>query len=154
LSPEDDLIDGFFFHDLPGHGSIVFEDFPKHGCITRVGEPLRASVYDKGEEGAKKGKAESFGGLLESLGEVAQEGEDLLWGKGFGLPVTKLGRELGEKMNVIAERVFFSSSSCGIQEKIFRLGILSWQTSFLSVYECVKGIPLDSYYVFFYTKSC
>jgi hypothetical protein len=117
LSPEDDLIDGFFFHDLPGHGSIVFEDFPKHGCITRIGEPLRASVYDEGKESTKKGKAESFGGLLESLGEVAQEGEDLLWGKGFGLPVTKLGRKLGEKVKVIPERVFFSSSSCGIQEK-------------------------------------
>ena len=70
LSPEDDLIDGFFFHDLPGHGSIVFEDFPKHGCITRIGEPLRASVYDEGEEGPKKGKAESFGGLFEPLGQV------------------------------------------------------------------------------------
>jgi hypothetical protein len=70
LSPEDDLIDGFFFHDLPGHGSIVFEDFPKHGCITRIGEPLRASVYDEGEEGPKKGKAESFGGLFEPLGQM------------------------------------------------------------------------------------
>jgi len=69
--------------------------------------------------------------LLESLSEVTQEGEDLLWGKGFGLPVTKLGREFGEKMKVIPERVFFSSSSCGIQEKTFQLGILSWQTSFL-----------------------
>jgi hypothetical protein len=48
---------------------------------------------------------------------VAQEGEDLLWGKGFGLPVTKLGRKHGEKMKVIPESVFFSSSSCGIQEK-------------------------------------
>jgi len=55
--------------------------------------------------------------LLKSLGEVTQEGEDLLWCKGFGLPVTKLSRKLGEKMGVIPERVFFSSSSCGIQEK-------------------------------------
>jgi hypothetical protein len=31
LSPEDDLIDGFFFHDLPGHGSLVFDDERKKG---------------------------------------------------------------------------------------------------------------------------
>jgi hypothetical protein len=70
LSSEDDLIDGFLFHDLPGDRPIVFEDLSKHGCITRIGEPLRASVYDEGKESTKKGKAESFGGLLESLGQV------------------------------------------------------------------------------------
>jgi hypothetical protein len=37
---------------------------------------------------------------------MAQEGEDLLWGKGFGRPVTKLGRKLGEKMKVIPKLVF------------------------------------------------
>jgi len=42
-----------------------------------------------------------------------------------------LRRELGEKVEVIPERVFFSSSSCGNQEKTLRLEILSWQTSFL-----------------------
>ena len=78
LSPKDNLIDGFLFHDLPGDRPIVFEDLSKHGYITRIGEPLRARVYDEGEEGAKKGKTESFGGLLETLGKVAQEGEDLL----------------------------------------------------------------------------
>jgi len=77
-SPKDDLIDGFFFHDFPGHRSVVLEDLPKHWCITGIWEPLRARVYDKGEEGTKKGKAESLGGLLESFSEVAQEGEDLL----------------------------------------------------------------------------
>jgi hypothetical protein len=91
LRPEDDLIDGFFFHDFPGHGPIVFEDLSKHGCITRIGEPLRARVNDEGEEGTKKGKAESLGGLLEALGQVTQEREDLLRGKGFCLSVTKLG---------------------------------------------------------------
>jgi len=116
-SPKDDLIDGFFFHDLPGHRPVVLEDLSKHGCITRIGEPLRARVYDEGKEGTKKGKAESLGGLLESLSEVAQEGEDLLRGKGFRLPVTKLGRKLGEKVEVIPERVFFSNSSCGNLEK-------------------------------------
>jgi hypothetical protein len=70
LSPEDDLIDGLFFHELPEDRPLVFEDFPKHGCITAICEPLRARVYDEGEEGTKKGKAESFGGLLESLGRV------------------------------------------------------------------------------------
>jgi len=70
-------------------------------------------------------------GLFESLSEVAQEGEDLLRGKGFRFPVTKLGRKLGEKVDVIPERVFFSNSSCGNQEKTLWLGILSWQTSFL-----------------------
>lgn len=130
LSSEDDLIDGFLFHDLPGDRPIVFEDLSKHGCITGIGESLRARVYDEGEEGTKKGKTESFGGLLETLGKVTQEGQHLLWGKGFGLPVTKLGRKLGEKVKVIPERVFFSSSSCGNQQKTLRLGILSWQTSF------------------------
>ena len=70
LSSEDDLIDGFLFHDLPGDRPIVFEDLSKHGCVTRIGEPLRARVYDEGEEGPKKGKAESFGGLFEPLGQV------------------------------------------------------------------------------------
>ena len=107
------------------------EDLSKHGHITGIGEPLRARVYDEGEEGTKKGKTESFGGLLETLGKVTQEGQNLLWGKGFGRPVTKLGRKLGEKVEVISERVFFSSSSCGNQEKTLRLGILSWQISFL-----------------------
>jgi len=60
---------------------VVFEDLPKHRGITGICEPLRARVYDKGEEGTKKGKAESLGGLLESLSEVAQEGEDLLRGQ-------------------------------------------------------------------------
>jgi len=78
LCPKDDLIDGFFLHDFPGYGSVVLEDLPKHWGITGIGEPLITCVYDKGEEGTKKGKAESFGGLLESLSEVAQEGENLL----------------------------------------------------------------------------
>jgi hypothetical protein len=129
-SPEYDLIDGFFFHDLPGDESVVFEDLSKHGGITRICEPLCARVYDEGEESTKKGKAESFGGLLESLSEVTQEGKDLLWGKGFGLPLTKLGGKLGEQMEVVPERVFFSNSSCGNLEKTLRLVILSWQTSF------------------------
>jgi len=60
---------------------VVFEDLPKHRGITGICEPLRARVYDKGEEGTKKGKAESLGGLFESLSEVAQEGEDLLRGQ-------------------------------------------------------------------------
>jgi len=130
LCPEDDLVDGFFLHDLPGHGSVVLENLPKHRCITGIWKPLGARVYDEGEKCAKKGKAESLGGLFESLSEVAQEGEDLLRGKGFCLPVTKLGRKLGEKMEVIPERVFFSNSSCGNQEKTLWLVILSWQTSF------------------------
>jgi len=130
-SPEDDLIDGFFLHYLPGHGSVVLEDLSKHRGITGICEPLGTRVYDEGEEGTKKGKAESLGGLFESLSEVAQEGEDLLRGKGFRFPVTKLGRKLGEKVDVIPERVFFSNSSCGNQEKTLWLGILSWQTSFL-----------------------
>jgi len=117
LSPEDDLIDGFFFHDLPGHGSVVLEDLSKHRCITGISEPLGACVYDEGEEGTKKGKAESLGGLLEPLSEVAQEGEDLLRGQGFCLPVTKLGSKLGEKVVVIPERVFFWNSFCGNLEK-------------------------------------
>ena len=103
----------------------------KHWGITGIWEPLRARVYDEGEKCAKKGKAESLGGLFESLSEVAQEGEDLLRGKGFRFPVTKLGRKLGEKVDVIPERVFFSNSSYGNQEKTLWLGILSWQTSFL-----------------------
>jgi hypothetical protein len=107
LCSEDDLIDSFFFHDFPGHGPVVFEDLPKHWGITGICEPLHARVYDEGEEGTKKGKTESLGGLFESLSEVAQEGEDLLRGKGFCLPVTKLGRKLGEKVEVIPERVFF-----------------------------------------------
>ncbi|HSB03579.1 MAG TPA: hypothetical protein VLK23_00200, partial [Thermodesulfobacteriota bacterium] len=78
LNPEDDLIDGFLFHDFPGDGSVVLEDLSEHRCITWIYEPLRARVYDEGEKGTKKGKAESFGGLLESLSEVTQEGEDLL----------------------------------------------------------------------------
>ena len=73
-SPKDDLIDGFLFHDLPGDRPIVFEDLSKHGCITGICEPLGTRVYDESEEGTKKGKAESFGGLLESLSEVSQEG--------------------------------------------------------------------------------
>jgi hypothetical protein len=125
LSPKDDLIDGFLFHDLPGDRPILFEDLSKHGGITRIGEPLGTRVYDEGEEATKKGKAESFGGLLESLSEVTQEGQDLLWGKGFCLPVTKQGRKLGEKVDVIPERVFFSNSSCGSQEKTLWLVILS-----------------------------
>jgi len=130
LSPKDDLIDSFFFHDFPGHGPVVFEDLPKHRCITGICEPLGACVYDEGEEGTKKGEAESLGGLLQALSEVTQEREDLLRGEGFCLSVTKLGGKLGKKVDVIPERVFFSSSSCGIQEKTLRLGILSWQTSF------------------------
>ena len=116
-SPKDDLIDGFFFHDLPGDGSVVLENLPEHRCITGIWEPLGTSVYDEGEEGTKKGKAESLGGLLEPLSEVAQEGEDLLRGQGFCLPVTKLGSKLGEKVVVIPERVFFWNSSCGNLEK-------------------------------------
>jgi hypothetical protein len=56
---------------------------------------------------------------------MAQEGEDLLRGKGFRFPITKLGRKLGEKVEVIPERVFFSNSSCGNLEKTWWLGILS-----------------------------
>jgi hypothetical protein len=123
--PKDDLIDGFLFHDLPGHGSVVFEDLPKHRGITGICESLHGGVYDEGEKGTKKGKAESLGGLLKSLGQVPQEGQDLLRGKGLYLPVTELGRKLGEKMEVIPERVFFSSSSCGNQEKTLWLGTLS-----------------------------
>jgi hypothetical protein len=77
-SPKDDLIHSFFFHDFPGDGSVVFEDLPKHWCITGIWESLIACVYDEGEKRAKKRKSESFGGLLESFSEVAQEGEDLL----------------------------------------------------------------------------
>jgi hypothetical protein len=39
--------------------------------------------YDEGEKSAKKRKSESLGGLLGSLGQVTQEGKDLLRGKGF-----------------------------------------------------------------------
>jgi len=78
LSPKDDLIDGLLFHDLPGHWSVVLENLSKHRCITGIWEPLTACVYDEGKEGTREGKAESLGGLLESLSEVAQEGEDLL----------------------------------------------------------------------------
>ena len=150
LCSEDDLIDGFFFHDLPGHGSVVFEDLPKHWGITRIGEPLGACVYDEGKERAKKRKAESLCGLLETLGKVAQEGEDLLWGEQFCLPVTELGGKLGEKVQVVPERIFFSSSSCGSQEKILRLGILSWQTSFFVwVLKSDKALLRLSYYALF-----
>ena len=79
-SPKDDLIDGFFFHDLPGDWSVVLENLPEHRCITGIWEPLGACVYDEGKERAKKRKAESLCGLLETLGKVAQEGEDLLRG--------------------------------------------------------------------------
>jgi len=125
LCPKDDLIDGFFFHDFPGDGSVVFEDLPKHRGITGICEPLHAGVYDEGEECTKKGKAESLGGLLKSLGQVPQEGQNLLWGEGFCLPVTKLDRKLGEQVEIIPERVFFSNSSCGNLEKTWWLGILS-----------------------------
>jgi hypothetical protein len=73
LCPKDGLVYGFPFHDLPRYGPVVFEDLPKHWGITGICEPLRARVYDKGEEGAKKGKAESLGGLLESLGQVTKK---------------------------------------------------------------------------------
>jgi hypothetical protein len=68
--------------------------------------------------------------LLGSLGEVAQEGENLLWGQGFGLPITNFAGKFGKKVEVIPERVFFSNSSCGNLEKTWWLGILSWRTSF------------------------
>jgi hypothetical protein len=56
-------------HILP----LVFENLPKHRQITGIREPLIACVYDEGEKRAKKRKPESFGGLLGSVGEMAQE---------------------------------------------------------------------------------
>jgi hypothetical protein len=68
-------------HSLPIHTIALI------GCITGILEPLCARVYDEGEKGTKKAKAESLGGLLGSLGEVTQEGEDLLRGQGFRFPL-------------------------------------------------------------------
>ena len=56
--------------------------------------------------------------MLGALGEVTQEGQDLLRGQGVHLSVTELGRKRGEQVEVIFERVFFSNSSCGSQEKM------------------------------------
>ena len=125
LCPEDDLVDGFFFHDFPGYGPAVFEHLPKHRRITGILEPLGARVYHECEKRTKKREAESFGGLLGSLGQVTQEGQDLLRGRRFQFPVTKLDGKCGEKVEVVPERVFFSNSSCGNLEKTWWLGILS-----------------------------
>jgi len=61
-------------------------------------KPLVACVYDEGEKGTDQRKAESFGGLLGTLGEVTQEGQALLRGQEFRFPVTKLGRRFGEQV--------------------------------------------------------
>jgi hypothetical protein len=53
---------------------------------------------------------------------VAQEGEDFLRGKGLYLPVTELGRKLGEKVEVIPERVFFRIHPVVIQKRLGGLG--------------------------------
>ena len=62
---------------------------------------------------------------MKSFGEAAQEGEGFLRCQGFCLPLTELVGELGEKMEVVPERVFFSNSACGNLEKTLRLEILS-----------------------------
>jgi hypothetical protein len=98
--------------------------------IRRGSELLIAGVYDEAEKGTEKRKAESFGGLLGPFGVVTQEGQDLFRGDGFPLPVTELGGEPCQKVFVVPERVFFSSSSCGNPENTSRPGTLSWQTSF------------------------
>jgi hypothetical protein len=77
---------------------VVFENFPKHRRITGILEPFIPCVNDESEKCAKKRKAESFGGLLGSLGEVTQERQDLLRGKGFRFPITKLDRKFDEKV--------------------------------------------------------
>ena len=60
--------------------------------------------------------------MLKSLGQVPQEGQDLLWGEGFCFPVTKLGRKLGEQVEIIPERVFFRIHSVVIQKGLGGLG--------------------------------
>jgi hypothetical protein len=62
--------------------------------------------------------------LLGSLGEIAQEGQDLLLGQGARFPITELGGKSCENVFIVPERVFFSSSSCGSLEKTDWLGKL------------------------------
>jgi hypothetical protein len=76
--------------------------------------------FNESKKGAEKRKAESFGGLPSPFGVVAQEGQDIFRGDGFPLPVTELGREPCQKVFVVSERVFFSSSSCGNPENASR----------------------------------
>jgi len=129
LSPEDDLVHGFLFNDLPGNGPLVFERFAKEGRFAGVHELLIAGVDNEAEKGAEKRKAESFGGLLGPFGVVNQEGQDIFRGNRFPLPVTELGGKSCQKVFVVSERVFFSSSSCGSPENTSRPGTLSWQSS-------------------------
>jgi hypothetical protein len=91
---------------------------------------LIAGVYDEAEKGTEKRKAESFGELLGSFGVVTQEGQNLFRGDGCPLPVTELGGEPCQKVFVVPERVFFSSSSCGNPESTSQPETLSSQTSF------------------------
>ena len=90
---------------------------------------LVAGVDDESKKGAEKRKAECFGGLLGPFGVVTQEGQDLFRGDGFPLPVTELAGKPCQKVFVISERVFFSSSSCGNPKNTLRPETLSWQTS-------------------------
>lgn len=50
LRPEDDLIYGLLFCNLPRHRLEVFEDFSQYGRITRLLELLIPGVYEEGEE--------------------------------------------------------------------------------------------------------
>jgi hypothetical protein len=127
LCPEDDLVHGFLFHNRPGKRSLIFEHLPEYGRITGILKPLVAGVYDEAEKGAEKRKAESFGGLLGPFGVVTQEGQDLFRRDGVPLPVTELAGKSCQKVFVVPERVFFSSSSCGNPENTSQPETLSCQ---------------------------
>ena len=92
---------------------MVLECLPKEGGLAGIHELFAPGIYDEAEEGAKKGESEPFGGLPSSFGEAAQKGEDLLRGQGIPSPFTELGGKFCEKVFVIPDCVFFSSSSCG-----------------------------------------
>jgi len=61
------------------------------------------------EKGLDAGITVALGGLLGTLGELDQKGQNLIRSDGFYLPTTKLILKLFKKEIIISLRVFFSN---------------------------------------------
>ena len=64
-------------------------------------------IFDEIEKSFEAGITIAFGCLFGSVSEFGQKGQDLIWGDGFRLSITKFNLELGKNELIILQRIFF-----------------------------------------------
>ena len=77
---KDDLVNHFFFNDVPTGKLRLPEEFPEYGGIARILQILIGAVADEVEKGREERVTNPSGGLSCILGELIQKGQNFIRG--------------------------------------------------------------------------